>query len=858
MTAETDAQRHWQHVKDLLAQVLDHPPSARQALAEQLSGDDAGLREELLSLVAAADSDDDPLRSMSPELALQALQARLGEQNWSGRRIGPWRITSLIARGGMGEVYRAERADGQFEQQVAIKLLRSGFDREWLVSRFAAERQIVARLDHPNLARVLDGGTTEEGMPYFVMELVEGEPIDRYCQRLNLPVAERLALFRTVCQVVGYAHSKGVVHRDLKSDNILVTEQGVIKLVDFGIAKQLSVDADKTATGQRAMTLAFSSPEQVRGQEVTPASDVYSLGVALYRLLTQASPYGSITADSGYELTRAICDTEPQPPSRAETTAPLTSSQRRRLRGDLDAVVMMALRKDPARRYANAAEMGDDIFRHMESLPVRARRGAWSYRANRFVLRHRAVFGAALVANLALVIGLGLAVYQGIEANRERVRAEQQQARAERHAASLRKLANVLIFDIHDAIRDLPGSTAPRKLIADNALVYLKGLSADASGNPTLQLETGVGFRKLADVFGRPYIASLGEPKAALENYDRAQALLEPLEKEFETGSKDWRTLTHELGVLYQVKGVLLMSLGRLADAQPVLQRGIDVFAGLAASNGSDIDRFRLASMYQAFSQLQLQQGNFDAHLKMSDAAAQLYETILAHDAKNPSALQGLAAAHHMRAMYFMSRSNSADDAREALAPSTKGVALLEQMRALHPDDARMAYNVAVVRNDHGLILRRSGDAAGAARENRQAIDMLASLTTKDPASAQFKIDLASAYNNLAAALLVSGDVAGSVASGQQALKYLAQTPATAHTAAPWRQVQGESLFNFGNALVKRAHTQPASAARADIGLACEHYRQSLALMQALKDSGSISAGDLQPDTVKAAIEQCA
>ena len=222
-----------------------------------------------------------------------------------GRRVGAWQLVEVIGGGGMGQVYLGERADGQYVQRVAIKLMREGLERASLVSRFKAERQILASLDHPNLAKVLDGGITDDGVPYFVMELVSGQPVDAYCDAHDLSVAQRLALFRTVCQVVHYAHLRGVIHRDLKPANILVTPDGVVKLVDFGIAKRLSAEA-ATATALRVMTLDYASPEQVRGEPVTPASDVYSLGVVLYRLLARSGPYPQDTSD--YELSRAICD----------------------------------------------------------------------------------------------------------------------------------------------------------------------------------------------------------------------------------------------------------------------------------------------------------------------------------------------------------------------------------------------------------------------------------------------------------------------------------------------------------------------------------------------------------------------
>ena len=332
---KSDETSLWHRLMELVSAALERPVGERQAFIDEAAGNEAELHARASALVAAAASADSLLDRPPGKLVLDALEDDT-PPSWAGRRLGPYRLVELIGGGGMGQVYLAERVDGQYEQRVAIKLMREGFGHDSLVSRFKAERQILASLDHPNLAKVLDGGISEEGVPYFVMELIRGEPIDAYCNSHSQSINELLRLFRTVCQVVHYAHQRGVIHRDLKPANILVTREGVVKLVDFGIAKQVSTTA-VMATAQRAMTLDYASPEQVRGEAVTPASDIFSLGVVLYRLLADAGPYPADTSD--FELTKAICDTEPQPPSTHADRA-----KRKQLRGDLDAVVMMALR----------------------------------------------------------------------------------------------------------------------------------------------------------------------------------------------------------------------------------------------------------------------------------------------------------------------------------------------------------------------------------------------------------------------------------------------------------------------------------------------------------------------------------
>ena len=826
MTVEPDARRRWQHVKGLLAQVLEQPWAERHAFAQALSEGDPALREELLSLLAA-EADVAQLQSMPPEQALQALQAlqaHLGEQNWSGRRIGPWRITSLIARGGMGEVYRAERADGQFEQQVAIKLLRSGFDREWLVSRFAVERQIVARLDHPNLARVLDGGTTDDGMPYFVMELVEGEPIDRYCQRLQLGVPERLALFRTVCQVVGYAHSKGVVHRDLKSDNILVTEQGVVKLVDFGIAKQLTVEADKTATGQRVMTLAFSSPEQVRGQEITPASDVYSLGVALYRLLTQASPYGSITADSGYELARAICDTEPQPPSRAEKTAPLTNSQRRRLRGDLDAVVMMALRKDPARRYANAAEMGDDIFRHMESLPVRARRGAWSYRANRFVLRHRAVFGAAMLANLALVIGLGMAIYQSVEANRQR-------ARAERHLATVREFANVLIFDVHEAIAKLPGATTARKLVVERALAYLESVGTEMHDNPSLQLEIATAYRKLADIQGAPHVANLGDPAGAKRSYQKTIDILSPLSPAQFSDPAQRRALRAERITTWGLLSRLLLEQDDRQGSLILLVRARDEAQAQVAENPDEADAVialaRCLTMLANHGRHDYTSGNT---LALLDKAQSQLAPVIAKQPDNKLAVRAMMGLHFTRGEFYRDRNGSSDDRNLAIAAYQLSLALGQRLAELDPDNAIVVRDNATAGMPYAQLLAEQGKPEQAEKVLKDGIAKLTALAQSDTANMEVRSPLATLHSVLGSVYGSEKKSGEAIVELKAAVALLEQTHGKRPANTMYRVNLAAAYGDLGAAMKDKAKATKSAKPGASAEY-CQMFVQSLSLL---------------------------
>ncbi len=443
----------WLQVKTILEGALERPPDERSTFVAGRCGLDQDLRREVESLLASDDEIGDWI-----EKPLFTLDAGGPEAVPEGEVVGAYRIRREIGRGGMGSVYLAERADAEFERTVAVKVIRRGMDSDEIVRRFRGERQILAHLTHPNIAGLLDGGTTADGRPYFVMEHVEGLPIDEYCDARRLSVRERLELFRTVCGAVHFAHQNLVVHRDLKPCNILVTADGTPKLLDFGIAKLLGPDAGEgafTRLGLRPMTPEYASPEQVAGGPITTASDVYSLGVLLFRLLVGESPYGAAAGDPE-RLARAIRESDPAKPSSVIRRRPIASSRgasrerpeagsderprwaerralRRRLAGDLDNVVGMALRKDPARRYASAEQLAADVTRHLDGLPVIARADKVGYRAAKFVGRHK--LGVAVAVGV-----LGLSVGYAVSYREQFQKAVREQERSQRVATFLEDL----------------------------------------------------------------------------------------------------------------------------------------------------------------------------------------------------------------------------------------------------------------------------------------------------------------------------------------------------------------------------------------------------------------------------------
>jgi len=392
----------WQKVEEIFQAAVDLLPEERARYIAQVCANDTTLRHDVESLLSQHDSAGELLdQPFYGNTEMNVFDSFVEEEDpMLGRRLGSYRIEREVGRGGMGAVYEASRADNEFNKRAAIKLVKRGMDTDFILRRFRKERQILAALDHPHIAGLLDGGTTEDGLPYFVMEYIEGQPLYRYCDEHQLNIAERLKLFRSICDAVHYAHQKQVVHRDIKPSNVLVTSEGVPKLLDFGIAKLLNptlagdITHDPTATAMRLMTPEYASPEQVQGAPTTPSTDVYSLGVLLYELLTGHRPYRLVNR-APHEIARVICEEAPAPPSviitRAEDLLPslctgddndgtlkqiyttrggTLESIRRALAGDLDNIVMQALRKEPEWRYQTAADLRDDITRYLEGRPV--------------------------------------------------------------------------------------------------------------------------------------------------------------------------------------------------------------------------------------------------------------------------------------------------------------------------------------------------------------------------------------------------------------------------------------------------------------------------------------------------------
>ena len=519
---------------------VDVPSAERTAFIERECDGDEELRAEVLELVRAYHSSDSPLELPAARIAAPLLEAAAAMAGPIPDHIGPFRVVREIGRGGMGRVFLGERADGQFEQRVAIKLIQHG--APGVLRRFVEERRILALLEHPGIARLVDGGITDGGLPYFAMELVDGEPIDRYCDARGLTLDERLALFASVCDAVAYAHHHLIIHRDLKPSNILVTADGKVKLLDFGIAKLLGARQtgdDVTHTEVSVMTPEFAAPEQVCGTPVSTATDVYSLGVLLYLLVTGERPY-DVRGKSPADVQRVVCDdVPPRPSSRAPAAV------RRRLRGDLDLIVMTALQKEKERRYQSPAALAGDLQRFRSGRAILARPDSARYRLAKFVGRHR---GGVATATL-LVLALAAA------ASRERVL----RGRAEQEARKAKEVEEFLVrvFDVADpyASREPDGGSVTARELLDRGV---RRIDSTLAAQPEVQAE-------LRTVLGRVY-TNLGL-------FDRAAPLLQrSLEQHMALrGSLDPH-VTANMDLL----GVALVRQDRYDEAEPLLRRALE------------------------------------------------------------------------------------------------------------------------------------------------------------------------------------------------------------------------------------------------------------------------------------------
>jgi non-specific serine/threonine protein kinase/serine/threonine-protein kinase len=673
----------------------------RDAFLERSCAEDPELRADVERLLAAHDRAGDFISSP----AMAAREGVGAGEGWLGRLVGPYRVIREIGRGGMGAVYLAERADGQYEQRVALKVIKRGMDTEQVLVRFRAERQILASLDHANIARLLDGGSTDQGTPFFAMEYIEGEPIDAWAARRELSVEDRLRLFLQVCGAVTYAHQHLVVHRDIKPLNILVTPQGVPKLLDFGIAKVLHEDADdatSTVTGMRLLTPEYASPEQVEGRHATTVSDVYALGVVLYELLTGRSPYRP-RSRTLLDVVEAVRTTDPERPSAIGGTDKL----RRRLRGDLDTIVLTALRKEPARRYQSVEQFAGDLRRHLEGLPVRARPDTFGYRAEKFVRRNKVPVAAGVLLALALVGGTAATAYQASAARAA-------QDRAERRFADVRKLANALLFDYHDAIRDLRGARPVRERMVRDALGYLDGLARESGGDPSLQRELAGAYRRIGDLQGGEP-SSLGDTEGAARSYGKALGILESLLRA-DSGNARLRRDAAESAMAL---GRVVWGRGDLAGGLTHARRARALLDPLVTATPTDTDlRLQLSAANNLLGQISLEEGKIAESLEYHRTDLDQFQAAPESERRRPAVRHAMSVTYG----YMADAQVELGDLTGALASHRRSRALRRELSAEFPDNATYADLASTARYYEASVLGRLGQWEQALALHREGL----------------------------------------------------------------------------------------------------------------------------------------
>ena len=766
-TKQNPSAPDFQRASDLFLAALEKDPTTRTEFLNTACVDDTGeLNEALLQEVEAL------LASHDEAEYLEAPLWSLDDSDpMIGTAIGAWTLTDRIGEGGMGAVYRAERADGAYDRTVALKLLRPGPNAAGLAARMRAERQILAGLEHPNIARLYDGGVTPNGLPYLALEYVEGEPLTKAAAPLSMD--GRIQLVLQVCEAVAYAHRHLVVHRDLKPSNVLVTAAGEdasarVKLLDFGIATILDVEQDglMTVTGARLLTPAYAAPEQILGQPVTTATDVYALGVLLYEILSGQRPY-DLSGQTARGIEESVCETTPPLPS---AVAP--ASIARQLRGDLDTIVMTALAKEPDRRYANARALGDDLQRHLDRLPITARPATFSYRARSFARRYRTGVAASAVAVFALAIGLSTAVWQGLEAARARDTAQSQFEIAQ-------EAARALIYEVHDAVAGMPGSTEARELIVSRSLDYLDRLSDGAGDNEALRIDLAEAYFRIGNVLGNPTDGNLGRTTDARVSYRHGLSALRPPEK---------------------------------------LTRGDTLGANAESIRGR---------LYEKLGVVQAHMGSLDSALHHIDLALASHQRAVEADPDSPHRLTLLATSHINRGDYsghpYFPSGDQPDLAYDHYAEARR---LIEGIPEAQRDLFALRM-LGITYEREGTLLTESGDLDRALVALRRSSDIRAAIAERPDANTDARRDVGVSYETVARVLRQQRQLDAALVEFRRAHAIYASI----YEADPANSNARETLA-FGELHLARVFGGPEEPHLGDRAQAQVHYRRALELLR--------------------------
>ena len=799
----------WDRVRALFDRVLDLPHDARQE-ALTASGEPQAVVREVCELLAQLDAD---TQGQQGFLKTPASWGEAAPTDLRGQRIGPWRVSGLLGSGGMGDVWEAHRADGAYDARVAIKVLRSGLDSAAVLERFAQETRLLARLNHPHIARLLDAGQLDDGRPYFVMEAVDGVAMDEAVAGTGL--AKRLRLFLQLAEAVAHAHRQGLVHRDLKPSNVLVTPEGQVKLLDFGIAHALD-RAPEAPQAPRPLTPGFASPEQVRGEPAGPASDVYALGVILHLVLTGARPYGR-GATTVAEALQAVLHEAPTQPSLAPAGAgPDPGVPRRGLTGDLDAIVLKALAKSVPDRYPSVQALADDVQAHLALRPVAARPRTVSYVAGRFARRHRGAVAAVLMGLLAVAAGVGLSAWQARDAvaaiavlslasgaavsawQARLARSARDEARA--RLAETSGLVRDVVMRYADTVTYLPGGLQMKADLLRDTLAHLERLAVGARGDPELAGETAKAHSRLADILVEGVSGTLAKPGEAEPHLDAALRCF-PLGEPAHRGDP-----------------AFWMWWARAMRARSLIAR--------AAGDAEGALRWRLRQRDLLREALRQVPDHPDLRHELA------------------SALFGIGSAQGAATV-----TTSLDDPVAAEAAFAEADALYRAMVETQPEDPTLHHQLGTVAGGRMLLLHRLGRLGEAIDQGRVGMAYKERAVELDPLNVAHRETLAGEASNFTAVLLAAGHVDEALevsARGETVIHALqADDPQT----AVWGERRRWFALSRGRALLAAGQAQEAVPRLREALQAMETatavrtvLRRALcgaALAQALKQSGS-------------------
>ncbi|MGI8641126.1 MAG: protein kinase domain-containing protein [Pyrinomonadaceae bacterium] len=851
----------WQKIKDLFNATFDLPESERAGfLAER----DEDLCREVEKLIKADEEAADFI--VEPALVDIGLVEENETDFYVGKQIDSYKILKEIGRGGMGTVYLASRGDESFDKIFAVKLISRGMDTTAVLKRFVMERRILARLEHPNIAQLLDGGSTTDGLPYFVMEYVEGLPITKFCDSHEFSTGERLELFQKVCSAVSYAHQNLVVHRDIKPSNILVTEDGSAKLLDFGIAKLLhpewSLDTtEATATMFRLMTPEYASPEQIRGLPVTTASDVYSLGVVLYELLSGQRPF-KIESRLPEEAAQIVLTAEPLRPSLVVLSHSLVDDKRatqsnaqrtkdegqrtKSLKGDLDNIVLKALRKEPTRRYNSVQEFSEDIRRHLAGLPVTATADTSFYRFNKFIKRHRAGVFASLLIAVILLSATVITSWQAVVAKRE-------QAKAEMRFNQVRKLANAVLFEYHDDIKKLAGSTPIREKMVKDALEYLDNLSAENTNDADLQRELAAAYEKVGDVqSGDDSFGSLNQSRNSLLSYQKALKIREKISADFPQNSDD----LYNLAVCYRQVGDGLGVGGNFPARLENYQKAIKIHEELAETNPLN-EKFQYgfaSGLYDLGFASDQTSNNGNAILNYSKAI-EIWQNLLNNNQSNAEFSRKLSKAYKFLGRVLEREKRN----EEAIGNYQKSLSLDEARVAFDDVDAQAKLDLSASYMVFANLFLKTGNIKSAEEFCRQGLEIRKAVAKTDPSNTDALTLLARAYNTSGEIEQKNRNLPGAIGNYQLAITIFTQPQNIDNSDFVSNNYLADFYKNLAVAYEESsAETISTANKRQNLLKAKENYQKAFEVVKILQEHNTLtSRTSAKPDEISQKINAC-